>query len=129
VDLLFLRQKILFHSYFVLICQKKTDKRSKSIKKIHVFLMGYETIKSGGTSSWSLPIFFPSPTMPIQLPLQAIGINLPTLPADPPTLNDIVAAKNYERKVNAALGKSPPSSSYTSYLTNAHSDAATPRAN
>jgi hypothetical protein len=38
----FLKTKSYFTlilSYFVLICQKKTDKRSKSIKKIPVFLM------------------------------------------------------------------------------------------
>jgi len=41
--------------------------------------------------------------MPIQLPLQPVGINLPAQPQDPPTLADIVAAKFYQAQVDVAV--------------------------
>ena len=41
--------------------------------------------------------------MPVPLPLQPAGVNLPAQPQDPPTLADVVAAKYYERQVDTAI--------------------------
>jgi len=46
--------------------------------------------------------------MPVQLPPQPPGINLPVHPEDPPTLNDIVAAKYYKALVNVAVASQMP---------------------
>jgi len=43
--------------------------------------------------------------MPVQLPLQPAGINLPAQPQDPPTLVDVVAAKSYQARVDMAVGQ------------------------
>jgi len=42
--------------------------------------------------------------MPVQLPLQPAGINLPAQPQNPPTFADVLAAKSYHDKVESAAG-------------------------
>lgn len=46
--------------------------------------------------------------MPVQLPLQPAGVNLPAHPHDPPTLADVVAAKFYQAQVDVAVGQPLP---------------------
>ncbi|KAF8222386.1 hypothetical protein L208DRAFT_1446391 [Tricholoma matsutake] len=46
--------------------------------------------------------------MPIQLPPQPAGVNLPAHPHDPPTLADIVAAKSYKTRVDVAFASQLP---------------------
>jgi hypothetical protein len=43
--------------------------------------------------------------MPVNLPPQPVGQNLPDEPQDPPHLNDVIAAKNYQDKVDSAVGQ------------------------
>ena len=40
--------------------------------------------------------------MPIALPAEFDHVDVPVAPDDPPTLNDVVAAKLYKRQVEAA---------------------------
>jgi len=43
--------------------------------------------------------------MPVPLPLQPAGINLPPPPQDPPTVDDVVAAKDFQSQVDVAVGQ------------------------
>jgi hypothetical protein len=43
--------------------------------------------------------------MPIQLPVQPAGVNLPAQPHSPPMLPDVVAAKSYQARVDVAVGE------------------------
>ena len=45
-----------------------------------------------------------NPDMPVQLPLQPVGIDLLDLPQDPPMLADVVAAKSFQTRVDVAVG-------------------------
>ena len=43
--------------------------------------------------------------MPVPLPLQPAGINLPAQPQNLPTLDDVVAAKRFQSQVDVAVGQ------------------------
>ncbi|KAF8800395.1 hypothetical protein BYT27DRAFT_7117675 [Phlegmacium glaucopus] len=51
--------------------------------------------------------------MPVQLPLQPAGVNLPPQPHDPPTLADVVAAKSYQARVDVAAASQAPNAPTT----------------
>ena len=46
--------------------------------------------------------------MPIELPLAPEGIDLPAMPSNPPTLDDVIQARLYQADVNVAFGQSLP---------------------
>ena len=46
--------------------------------------------------------------MPIALPPAIEGIDLPAVPAHPPTLNDVVEAKNYKAHIDVAYSQPLP---------------------
>ena len=43
--------------------------------------------------------------MPVQLPIQAANIPLPSQTHDPATIDDVVAAKDYQNFVDTVVGK------------------------
>ena len=45
--------------------------------------------------------------MPIELPA-LFGIDLPEIPSNPPTLDDVIQARSYQADVNVAFGESLP---------------------
>jgi hypothetical protein len=59
--------------------------------------------------------------MPVPLPLQSADINLPAQPQDPPTLDDVVAARHYQTQVNVAVGQPLLLLIHMPSLTNLHS--------
>lgn len=46
--------------------------------------------------------------MPIELPPALLGIDLPEIPSNPPTLDDVIQARSYQADVNVAFGESLP---------------------
>ena len=47
-------------------------------------------------------------TMPVQLPLKPVGVNLPASPQDPPTFANVVAEKSFQTQVDVAVGQPLP---------------------